>query len=163
MYIQFDSKKVCFSTNWIISEWPCFSFITWRVGSGGRSKMEVSIVHDLLFTWKWLFYCSRLKVNARNGSRTAGVFTHACICVFIIMWEFPFHDNYIWCPPTRQTIIWDPAEVRKKKYLYFIISLWLSNAIWRHWVNIGSGNGRLPNGSKPLPEPIWQSAGGNFT
>ena len=32
-------------------------------------------------------------------------------------------------------------------------------ALWRHmateiWVNIGSGNGLLPDGSKPLPEPV---------
>ena len=35
-------------------------------------------------------------------------------------------------------------------------SLWPSDAIWRQeiWVNIGSGNGLLPDGTKPLPEPI---------
>ena len=28
------------------------------------------------------------------------------------------------------------------------------DAIWRQiWVNIGSGNGLLPDGTKPLPEP----------
>ena len=25
---------------------------------------------------------------------------------------------------------------------------------WCHWVNIGSGNGLLPDGTKPLPEPV---------
>ena len=35
-------------------------------------------------------------------------------------------------------------------------------------VNIGSGNGLLPDGTKPLPEPMftnhqWQSPEGNFT
>ena len=34
-------------------------------------------------------------------------------------------------------------------------SLWLSDAIWRHnWVNIGSCNVFLPDGTKPLPEPM---------
>ena len=47
-------------------------------------------------------------------------------------------------------------------------SLWPSDAIWREiWVNIGSGNGLLPNGTKPLPEPMltynqWDSPGRNF-
>ena len=35
----------------------------------------------------------------------------------------------------------------------------LIRAQWRHmaaenWVNIGSGNGLLPDGTKPLPEPM---------
>ena len=34
-------------------------------------------------------------------------------------------------------------------------SLWPSDAIWRQiWVNIGSGNGLFPDGTKPLPEPM---------
>ena len=34
-------------------------------------------------------------------------------------------------------------------------SLWPSDAIWRRdWVNIGSGNGLLPDSTKPLPEPM---------
>ena len=33
-------------------------------------------------------------------------------------------------------------------------SLRPSDAIWRHRVNIGSGNGLLPDGTKPLPEPM---------
>ena len=32
-------------------------------------------------------------------------------------------------------------------------SLGPSDAIWV-WVNIGSGNGLLPDGTKPLPEPM---------
>ena len=36
---------------------------------------------------------------------------------------------------------------------------WLIVAKWHHmatetWVNIGSGNGLLPDGTKPLPEPM---------
>ena len=51
-------------------------------------------------------------------------------------------------------------------------SLWPSDAIWLHiWVNIGSGNGLLPDGIKPLPEPmltiiqgvLWHSPQRNFT
>ena len=35
-------------------------------------------------------------------------------------------------------------------------------ALWCHmattiWVNIGSGNGLLPDGTKPLPEPLWST------
>ena len=35
----------------------------------------------------------------------------------------------------------------------------LTGAYWRHmateiWVNIGSGNGLLPEGIKPLPDPM---------
>ena len=34
-------------------------------------------------------------------------------------------------------------------------SLRPSDAIWRQiWVNIGSGNGLLPDGTKPLPKPM---------
>ena len=35
-------------------------------------------------------------------------------------------------------------------------SLWPSDVIWhfRTWVNIGSGNGLLPDSNKPLPEPM---------
>ena len=34
-------------------------------------------------------------------------------------------------------------------------SLWPGDAIWREiWVNTGSSNGLLPDGTKPLPEPI---------
>ena len=37
----------------------------------------------------------------------------------------------------------------------FFNSLWPSDAILRQiWVNIGSGNGVLPDGTKPLPEPM---------
>ena len=33
--------------------------------------------------------------------------------------------------------------------------LWPSDAIWGHiWVNIGSGIGLLPDGTKPLPKPM---------
>ena len=36
-----------------------------------------------------------------------------------------------------------------------INSLWPSEAkATRNWVNIGSGNGLLPDGTKPLPEPM---------
>ena len=39
---------------------------------------------------------------------------------------------------------------------HYLNPLWPSDAIWRHgfWVNIGSGNGLLPDGTKPLPEPM---------
>ena len=34
-------------------------------------------------------------------------------------------------------------------------SLWPSDAIWwQIWVKLGSGNGLLPDGTKPLPEPM---------
>ena len=40
----------------------------------------------------------------------------------------------------------------------------------KNWVKIGSDNGLLPDGTKPLPEQMliiskvqWQSAKGNFT
>ena len=34
-----------------------------------------------------------------------------------------------------------------------IVALWRHMASWI-WVNIGSGNGLLPDGTKPLPEPM---------
>ena len=42
---------------------------------------------------------------------------------------------------------------------YLFVSSYLFVALWRHmateiWVNIGSGNGVLPDGTKPLPEPM---------
>ena len=47
----------------------------------------------------------------------------------------------------------------KRKYTLGLLhfnSSWPSDAIWRQeiWVNIGSGNGLLPDGTKPLPEPM---------
>ena len=44
-------------------------------------------------------------------------------------------------------------------FMYAGIKVELIVALWRHmateiWVNIGSGNGLLPDGTKPLPEPI---------
>ena len=43
--------------------------------------------------------------------------------------------------------------------LTWINAVWPSDAIWRHiWVNIGSGNGLLPNGTKSLPEPMLTSS-----
>ena len=38
-----------------------------------------------------------------------------------------------------------------------INSLWLCDAIWPMWVHIGSGNGLLPNGTKPLLESMLTS------
>ena len=40
--------------------------------------------------------------------------------------------------------------------MFFRISLWHSVAIWWQeiWVNIGIGNGLLPDGTKTLREPI---------
>ena len=41
-----------------------------------------------------------------------------------------------------------------------LLHIWTVNSLWwRHmatevWVNIGSGNGLLPDGTKPLPEPM---------
>ena len=36
-----------------------------------------------------------------------------------------------------------------------INSFWPNNAkLWQTWVNISSGNGLLPDGTKPLPEPM---------
>ena len=44
----------------------------------------------------------------------------------------------------------------KWEYSRIINSLWPSDAIlWQIWVNIGSGNGLLPDGTKPLPEPMF--------
>ena len=37
----------------------------------------------------------------------------------------------------------------------YVNTLWPSHAIWLQiGVNIGSGNGLLPDGTKPLPEPM---------
>ena len=35
-------------------------------------------------------------------------------------------------------------------------SVWPSDTVWPSymWINIGSGNGSLPDGTKPLPEPM---------
>ena len=46
------------------------------------------------------------------------------------------------------------------EFRIIINSLWPSDAIWRQiWVNIGLGNGLLPDGTKPLSEPNvdWSS------
>ena len=41
--------------------------------------------------------------------------------------------------------------------LFYINSLWSGDTIWQQLkisVNIGSGDGLLPDGTKPLPEPM---------
>ena len=48
-------------------------------------------------------------------------------------------------------------KIRKSAWIkdLKINSLRPSGVIWRQiWVNIGSGNGLLPDGTKPLPEPM---------
>ena len=53
-----------------------------------------------------------------------------------------------------------------------INSLWPSDAIWQYiWVNIGSGNGFMPDSNKPLTEPmlidnewfLWHTPQSSFT
>ena len=49
-------------------------------------------------------------------------------------------------------------EIKISRTLYKW-DVWLIVAWWRHmateiWVNIGSGNGLSPDGTKPLPEPM---------
>ena len=43
---------------------------------------------------------------------------------------------------------WDPE---KSPNTFIVNSLWPSDAIY---VNIGSGNGLLPDSTKPLPDPM---------
>ena len=59
-------------------------------------------------------------------------------------------DQGLWCHMVLQD-----SEVS----MFLKCLIWLIVAYWRHmvteiWVNIGSGNGLLPDGTKPLPEPI---------
>ena len=37
---------------------------------------------------------------------------------------------------------------------YQLIQVWWHHMATRSWVNIGSGNGLFPDGTKPLPEPM---------
>ena len=47
------------------------------------------------------------------------------------------------------------AILSQPQFVYHVNSLWPSDAIWRQiWINIGSGNGLVPDGTKPLPEPM---------
>ena len=47
------------------------------------------------------------------------------------------------------------GKVKTKKFPLHN-SLWPSDTIWQHklWLNNGSGNGLLPSGNNPLPEPM---------
>ena len=48
-------------------------------------------------------------------------------------------------------------EIHNKQVLLMGVlnSLWPSDTIWQQiWVNIISGNGLWPDGTKPLPEPL---------
>ena len=46
-------------------------------------------------------------------------------------------------------------KININKWMQQINSLWPSDAVWwQIWVNIGSGSGLLPDGTKPLPEPM---------
>ena len=59
--------------------------------------------------------------------------------------------------------IWPQSQISKfqthfsNKYLkYYLWNCYRVNATTPHWslVNIGSGNGLVPSGNKPLPEPM---------
>ena len=39
-------------------------------------------------------------------------------------------------------------------YTFKLIVAWWQQMATEIWVNIGSGNGLLPDGTKPLPEPV---------
>ena len=61
-----------------------------------------------------------------------------------------FHDFVL-------TDIWKTSKNYQENHLVEqnINLLWPSNAIWwQIWINIGSGDGLLPDGTKPLPEPM---------
>ena len=63
--------------------------------------------------------------------------------------------------PSVDTVI--STEYKSRYVLFeFSLSITLILAKWHYmvteiWVNIGSGNGLLPYGTKPLPEPILTS------
>ena len=60
--------------------------------------------------------------------------------------------------------IWLQSQINKfqthfnDKYLkYFLWNCYQVNATIHHWslIHTGSGNGLVPSGNKPLPEPVW--------
>ena len=78
----------------------------------------------------------------------------------IFFFVFCFGPDNCLVPPGSKTspeIIFINAHDTIRRH--WVELLWLIEAQWRHlatysWVNIGSGNGLLPDGTKPLPEPM---------
>ena len=49
-------------------------------------------------------------------------------------------------------------SLKEMPWIFFlIVAQWWDMATYT-WVNIGSGNGLVPSGTKPLPEPMLTSA-----
>ena len=74
------------------------------------------------------------------------------------MFSFRFHTTLKWFPiPFRDDIIQDGQQnIKKFCGTLGVNSLGPSDTIWclEILVNIGSGNDLLPDGTKPLPEPL---------
>ena len=79
------------------------------------------------------------------------VFSH---CVRSCLWCFKLIGPWgIWL---QSQISKFQTHFKDKHLKYFMLNCYQLNAATPHWslINIGSGNGLVPSGNKPLPDPI---------
>ena len=113
-----------------------------------EAMMVSSLMHICITRPQWV---KELQIWSGGYSLFTHKGTFKQVCV-----SFLRHKKYISkCLLDKQTMLtW--CGMQYSAMFSFFNSLWPSNNTWQHgiWVNIGSGNGLLPDGTKPLPEPM---------
>ena len=141
-----ELRAECVSSEWQAEFWAPDS-------SSGNSRNQISVNIPLVaksphgFIMKFLLkmhkFFDGLMQNYSNSTANALELLQSCTCHLHVAENIIYLEalnNALECPT----------------HLYFIFnSMWPSDTIWRHRsVNTGSGNGLLPDGTKPLPQPM---------
>ena len=108
--------------------------------------------HDDVIKWKhfrryWPFVrgIHQFPVNSLHKGQWLGALMFSLVCTRINSWLNNGEAGDLRCHRAHYDVI----------VMFFINSMWPSDTIWQQmWVNIGSGNGLLPDGTKPLPESV---------
>ena len=159
---------------WPISRFSIICIFRQRPRKRDREKHNVNITISRL---KMAFFTnSRVKKN--NFTITKGIANHDFRSLFGRFYVFtrekhPFRGSRkTYCPPVLQGINFTRAiyyrtprigcccnlhlieiGLRHTCTLKFIVAWWRHMVKWI-WVHLGSGNGLLPDSTKPLPEPM---------
>ena len=103
--------------------------------------------------------------NEEMNLSESGYYTNS---IFMFLWSrmssYPWCDFQCTCYHATAAMLLISGACQHPSILRgcddVVLPLWPNNAIsWKQiWVNIGSGNGLLPDGTKPLPEPQKSSS-----
>ena len=83
---------------------------------------------------------------AEVSGHWAGVGSHGFRCV-MLSWTEQHAEHFL------ETIM-EKGDFRHQQQVLNLIVTWWCHMATKIWINIGSGNGLLPDGTKPLPEPM---------